>query len=131
MNISACNNRNGHDWRNGTCINCDQTVATVKAKATQIVNRLEEAYRWVITRDRIADLDAPVGTNSNAQGLAGPFDADDGVTTNPTRFAMYDDDGECYYEGMLYGDFCGFEPLDDFGAPNAGCTAIKIDGEWL
>lgn len=89
------------------------------------------AYRWVITKDRIADLDEPEGTNSNAKGVIGPSDADDSVTDNPTRFSMYDDDGECYYEGMLYGDFDGFEPLDDFGTGNAGCTGIKIAGKWL
>ena len=44
---------------------------------------------------------------------------------------MYDDDDNCYYEGMIYGDYYGFEPLDDYGMPNAGCTYIKINGEIL
>ena len=88
-------------------------------------------YRWTITKDRIADEDAPEGTNCNAKGVVGPRNADVELATNPTRFSMYDDDGECYYEGMLYGDFGGFEPLDDFGMPNAGCTGIKLEGEWL
>jgi hypothetical protein len=47
------------------------------------------------------------------------------------RFSLYDDDDECYYEGMLYGDYEGFEPLDDFGTPNAGCVKMKLNGEWL
>ena len=63
--------------------------------------------------------------------MSGPYNASDEVTDNPTRFSMYDDDGNCYYEGMIYGDFDGFEPLEDFGMPNAGCTAMKLDGEWL
>lgn len=33
---------------------------------------------------------------------------------------------------MLYGDdYQGFEPLDDYGTPNAGCVKMKLDGEWL
>jgi len=88
-------------------------------------------YIWRITRDRIADTDVPEGNNCNAKGMTGPRDCDDTLSTNAARFSMYDDDGECYYEGMIYGDYDGFEPLHDFGMPNAGCTMIKLDGEWL
>ena len=42
---------------------------------------------------------------------------------------MYDDDNNCYYKGMIYGDYDGTEPLYDFGMPNAGCTYIKINGK--
>ena len=28
--------------------------------------------------------------------------------------------------GKIWGDFDGFEPLDDFGEPNAGCTEIRL-----
>lgn len=96
------------------------------------------AYRWEITKDLIKDPMAPEGTNSNAVGLVGPRNAPDVQTflsetggdtlrhKTRSRFAMYDDDGECYYEGVIYGDYDGFEPLDDFGGPNAGCTAIKM-----
>ncbi len=80
-------------------------------------------YRWIITKDRIED--------GRAVGTVGPRDANDNVTSNPTRFSMWDDDDICYYEGMLYGNFDGFEPLDDFGTPNAGCANIKIDGRYL
>lgn len=83
-------------------------------------------YRWTITKDH---LDGK-GEHSRV-GTVGPFDADDKVTSNPERFSLYDDDRNCYYEGMLYGDFEGFEPLDDFGTPNAGCTMMKLGGEWL
>lgn len=89
---------------------------------------MSSSYRWKITRDRISENE--LGGSSD-KGVQGPRDADPSITGNATRFSMYDDDGECYYEGMIYGDFEGFEPLDDFGAPNAGCTAIKLDGEWL
>ena len=48
-------------------------------------------------------------------------------------FRMYDDDGELYYTGVRtgesddsgYGSEHGFEPLDDYGTPNAGCTEIR------
>jgi len=88
-------------------------------------------YRWKITRDRLADADAPEGSYCNAKGLVGPSNASDSVSDNPTRFAMYDDDEVCYYEGVLYGNFDGLEPLDDFGTGNAGCTGIKIGGQWV
>jgi hypothetical protein len=39
---------------------------------------------------------------------------------------MYDDDSELYYAGKIWGDFDGFEPLDDFGMPNGGCTQISL-----
>lgn len=83
------------------------------------------AYRWKITKDHIG------GDKYSHAKVEGPRNLDESIIRNPTRFSMYDDDGICYYEGMLYGDFDGFEPLDDFGMPNAGCTAIKINGEIL
>lgn len=50
------------------------------------------------------------------------------------RFRMYDDDGELYYDGRIVGDYDGFEPLDDFGMPNVGCTNIRYlnanTGAW-
>ena len=48
-----------------------------------------------------------------------------------TTFHLYDDDGELYYVGRIVGDFEGFEPLDDFGTPNAGCTKMKLGGKWI
>jgi len=63
--------------------------------------------------------------------VIGPHDADQTITANKAKFQMYDDDGICWYRGEIYGEYDGFEPLDDFGGPNDGCTAIKINGEWL
>ena len=63
--------------------------------------------------------------------IVGPYNADETITTNKARFKMYDDDGILCYRGEIYGEYDGFEPLDDFGAPNDGCTAITINGEWL
>ena len=88
-------------------------------------------YRWVITRDHIPDLEYPEGTNMNAKGMEGPHNLDPRIKANGARFALYDDDDNCYYQGMIYGDFVGNEPLYDFGHPNAGCSKIRINGRWL
>ncbi len=81
-------------------------------------------YYWTITKDRTGDFHSSVGVH-------GPRGADITLRDNATRWSAYDADGECYYEGMIYGDFTGFEPLDDFCMPDSGCTDIKNDGEWL
>ena len=40
------------------------------------------------------------------------------------HFKMYDDDGELYYSGYSNDD-SSFNPLDDYGTPNAGATEIR------
>jgi len=85
------------------------------------MNEDYEDYRWIITKDRIGGDDKGVESGN----------LDPSIKVNAARFSMYDDDGECYYEGMIYGEYDGFEPLDDFGMPNAGCTGIKVNGEWV
>ncbi len=92
---------------------------------------MKAAYRWVITKDRIADPSRPEGTNSNAKGITGPSNLDKDLKDNPAKFSLYDDDGMCYYEGTIYGDYTGFEPMDDFGGWNAGCARVKLNGHWL
>lgn len=78
------------------------------------------AYAWTITVDHIA---------TNAEGTIGPsgatLDAEQ-IKEHGSFFMMYDDDGVLYYEGYVTGNFCGLEPLHDFGMPNAGCTMIKM-----
>lgn len=76
------------------------------------------------------------------KGTVGHSDADETLTrkeswhsqTGNVDFKMYDDDGEHYYSGVIFGEYGGFEPLDDFGMPNAGCTWIeyrnKETHEW-
>jgi hypothetical protein len=113
-------------------------------------------YRWIITKDHLAPRAKPefkddlnvcchcgdVLTSSQVSeqrcnehrseaGVEGPRNLDDTLKTNPATFSLYDDDDICYYEGMLYGEYEGFEPLDDYGMPNAGCTYMKLDGEVL
>jgi hypothetical protein len=89
-------------------------------------------YGWIITKDFISEGGKP-GTNSNAVGVMGPkgckFSKDE-ICNKGVKFEMYDDDGILYYEGyLLHGS--GFEPLDDFGTPNAGAVDIKYDGKSL
>jgi hypothetical protein len=87
-------------------------------------------YRWKITRDFLYENDPDCYEDSDV-GVEGPHNCDPDLKTNPTPFHMYDDDGHCYYAGMLYGDFEGLEPLWDFGMPNAGCTSVKINGKTI
>lgn len=91
-------------------------------------------YYWQITFDRIADAGAPAGTNANAVGIASGNPAvKDREGIIESRFDLFDDDGNKYYAGKIWhrnGEEL-FTPLDQFGAPNAGCTYAYIDGEPL
>ena len=89
---------------------------------------MSNRYFWTIDKDHI---------ESNADGLSyGSGDRPErspATTTPGKQFRMFDDDGELYYSGTIWGDYDGFEPLDDFGMPSAGCTGIKYrndKGEW-
>ena len=81
-------------------------------------------YAWTITSDSFDGEDV---------GVTGPRSVNLGakeIIAHPGRqhFKMYDDDGNHYYSGFLVGGD-GFEPLDDFGTPNAGCTEIRYRGK--
>ncbi len=96
-------------------------------------------YAWIIDIDHMPDEDAAEGTYCNAKGVWGPRGADitflKALKTDPAageQFQMFTDDHDLLYTGRLIGvDTTGFEPLDDFGTPNAGCTEIWYDGEQL
>lgn len=52
------------------------------------------------------------------------------------RFRVLDDDDEVYYEGITveHDNSCtGFEPLEDYGSPSLGATAIEYweNGSWV
>jgi len=74
--------------------------------------------KWVITKDFIA-AGEHVGIYSR-----------DGIPALDyhQQFQLSDADGQVYYEGVAdlrYTDTEeGFEPLDNFGKPNDGCTDI-------
>lgn len=96
-------------------------------------------YGWIIDIDTLADASEPAASNLNAVGLTGPRDISVEITERlkageGKNFRMKDDDGEVYYEGriILLEDAdpeSEFGPLDDFGAPNAGCTSIEYKTE--
>lgn len=94
-------------------------------------------YAWIIDRDVLFDEAGEEDMKTGA-GMMGPSTILPGDKAalkagEGTRFRMYDDGDELYYEGRLIGDWRGddgFAPLDDFGAPNAGCTKIEyFNGE--
>jgi len=83
------------------------------------------AYGWIITVDRIEPgEDSSVGVI----GPAGCVFTDVQIKADGIPFRMFDDDGELYYVGQIIldeSDGTGFEPIDDYGKPNAGCTMIQ------
>ena len=83
-------------------------------------------YYWKILVDHTG-----AGSSIDDSGVTGPRGCDTRLCANPAKFEMFDDDGELYYTGTIYGEYDGSEPLEDFGMPNAGCTRIDIDGETL
>jgi hypothetical protein len=104
---------------------------------------------WIIDKDHIADPQEEEGTYLNAVGLIGPRDIsdDDEAALKAgagVKFRLYDDDGELYYEGRSIDpgpEYSApahrpieweFEPLDDFGRPNAGAVDVRhlVDGVW-
>ena len=96
-------------------------------------------YAWIITQDHLlTHVERPDRYDSEA-GTMGPRGTKfhrKQILKHPKKevFKMYDDDDILYYTGQIAGDdFTGFEPLDDFGMPNAGCTSIKYKnktGQW-
>jgi hypothetical protein len=81
---------------------------------------------WIITRDVLFKKGKNEEWETDATGTMGGHDTTftkeeilKGVT-----FQMFD-------EGKITGDYSGFEPLDDFGMPNAICTSIWYDGKRL
>lgn len=93
-------------------------------------------YAWIITADQI-DEGAAVGTMGPA--TITPWQEEALTAGKGHTFYLLDDDGERYYKGRAVWNprFEGHEdqvfgPLDDFGAPNAGCTLIRWHGrpEW-
>ena len=96
-------------------------------------NLNREDYCWVIDVDYIATPDHEAPSNLNAVGMMGPNKANPELLKGVTEvFRMLDDDRNVYYQGRIAGEYDGFEPLDDFGTPNAGAVHIEYltNGEW-
>ena len=93
-----------------------------------LYNDEPNTYAWIIVKDNNADPSYEPPSNMNAVGMCGAHDC----TMSPEeikqgqKFRMSDDGGNIYYYGFINGeDYEGFEPLDDFGMPNAGCVSIE------
>jgi hypothetical protein len=83
---------------------------------------------WIITKDRLFDP-SEKGSKSRV-GTCSHNYKNECAEWKP--FRILDDDGEVYYEGLATPE-TDFEPLDDFGMPDAGCTEIQYKndkGEW-
>lgn len=86
-------------------------------------------YAWIVTKDHL---------DNKTVSVIGPSNATDEQikeleSGKGEAFNMYDDDGEIYYSGKIIGDYSGFEPLDDYGTPNAGAVDIQYKnktGVW-
>lgn len=86
-------------------------------------------YAWIVEYDHLDNHDIEVFGPSDID----PQHEQDLKEGNGKKFRMYDDDNELYYSGRIVGDFDGFEPLDDYGMPNAGAVHIEYqddDGRW-
>lgn len=82
---------------------------------------------WIITKDHLNDevvevLGPSIITDKEIEILK---------KGKGKSFRLYDDDHTLYYSGKLIGED-EFEPLDDYGTPNAGCTTIEVfeNGKW-
>jgi hypothetical protein len=101
------------------------------------------AYGWIIDREYVTgDMDLP-----SREGWVGPRGIPKRIEAllregGGKAFRMYCDDEQeadtLCYEGRLLADeddddVTEFEPLDDLGTPDAGCSTIKYfeDGEWV
>lgn len=93
-------------------------------------------YAWIITAQQQGDPDTDPLTPC---GVTGPSDAPAELlakvrgTVPPLgpesradlrRFQLRNGDGELDAEGVIAGDFYGFEPLDDIGEGNYGSASI-------
>jgi hypothetical protein len=83
-------------------------------------------YAWIIDKDY---LSIP-GDEYDDTGLIGPHNpSSEYLTLEQSKvgqqFRLFDDDNVLCYQGRIIGNYSGFEPLDDYGTPNAGCTTIK------
>ena len=81
---------------------------------------------WIVTYDHLDKVEL------EAIGAILVDEVDIDVDRCTVNFRLYDDDGILYYEGRMCPN-CDFEPLDDYGTPNAGCTRIDVqsnNGQW-
>lgn len=93
-------------------------------------------YGWVITRDVLFEKGYGWEMEYEWKDVVGTIGGQDTTFTKEeilkgVTFRLYDDDMNLYYEGKIVGEYSGFEPLDDFGMPDSGCTFIRYENEKL
>jgi hypothetical protein len=84
-------------------------------------------YCWRITKDHVTLPQE----GSNREGLEGPSNAPKTLTPDNNADVVAwrtfcDGETEPCYQGLMVGEYQGFEPLDDFATPDAGCTRIEL-----
>lgn len=96
-----------------------------------------DPYAWIITEDRVTadadDLPSRVGVTGPGNAFPSLYEAVKTPGPHRIRFRTYDDDGVYCYGGYLAydPDLTGYlkpswQPLGDFGMPDAGCTRIAF-----
>ncbi|HEY9764538.1 MAG TPA: hypothetical protein V6D07_18570 [Trichocoleus sp.] len=81
-------------------------------------------YWWVVTKvDDKEDMPHI--------GLIGPRNAQVGQREDRAFWEVFDDDNNRMASGYIFGNYSGFEPLDDWARGEFGCTSIKINGKML
>jgi hypothetical protein len=119
---------------------------TDEAKNNALVEAHKDAttptYYWIIDRVGISLTDAFHKDGQYWEGLVGPKGADPYLLSHEDRehwvnFSIHDEDGMIVCAGRIYGEFCGTEPLKDFGMPELDCTRISLQRskrpyeEWM
>jgi hypothetical protein len=79
---------------------------------------------WYIDKDILDGKDVMILS-------AGDEEKTPNAVNYPFPFRLLDDDEIVYFTGRS-DDGSDFEPLDDYGMPDSGCTDIQylIEGEW-
>jgi len=75
----------------------------------------------------ITDFHGPCKDEGPAFIYSNGAKKEDKMHNYPHRFRMYDDDDILYYQGQCTEE--AFDPLDDFGMVNAGCTRIDYEND--
>jgi len=103
---------------------CGTVKAPIIGKKELKLNFTKTGYGWIITRDMLYEEDPKSKSEVGITGPHGVILDEEIIKEKGQKFIMKDDDGNIYYEGYVLGQYSGFEPLDDFGTPNSGCTSI-------
>ena len=77
---------------------------------------MTEKYGWIIDKDYF---------DGTSTGETFGMEVPEG---EGEEFRLYDDDNNLMAVGRIVGNYDGFEPIDDIGEGNWGCTGIRYKG---